>query len=127
MREVVKLVWNQLGLLEAAYGEAKLIKLRGEQNIDEELGLMDTQIKKIKQERDERQKKLVEEKYSVQSARLSMGEFALTRILNSDAESRTIWLLGRFRRDPTENQVILILRKTEFQEDKMHEIFPVMQ
>lgn len=127
MREVAKKVWNQLGLLEAAYGEAKVMKLTGEQNIDEELGLMDTQIKKMKQERDERRQKLVQEKYSVQTSRLSMGEFTLTRILNSDAESRTIWLLGRFRRDPTENQAILILRKTEFQEDKMHEIFPVMQ
>lgn len=54
MREVAKKVWNQLGLLEAAYGEAKVMKLTGEQNIDEELGLMDTQIKKMKQERDER-------------------------------------------------------------------------
>ena len=56
-----------------------------------------------------------------------MGEFALTRILNNDPETRTIFLLGRFRRDPTQNQVILILRKTDFKEEKMTSLFPVMK
>lgn len=57
-----------------------------------------------------------------------MGDFKLTRVLNSDPEIKTIWLLGRFRKDPTENQAVLILRKTEFAEEKMREIFPtVMQ
>ena len=45
-----------------------------------------------------------------------MGEFALTRVLNQDAELKVIWLLGRFRRDLTENQAILIMKKTEFEE-----------
>ena len=56
-----------------------------------------------------------------------MGEFALTRVLNNDPETRTIFLLGRFRRDPTQNQVILILRKTDFKEEKMTSLFPVMK
>ena len=39
----------------------------------------------------------------MEAERLHMGEFVLTRILNSDVESRTIWILGKFKRDPTEN------------------------
>ena len=67
------------------------------------------------------------DKYSTQSDKLNMGEFALTRVLNNDPETRTIFLLGRFRRDPTQNQVILILRKTDFPEEKMTTLFPVMK
>ena len=48
MREVVKKVWNQLGLLEAAYQDAKAMKLTDQQSIEEELGLIYAQIKKIK-------------------------------------------------------------------------------
>ena len=55
-----------------------------------------------------------------------MGEFALTRVLDCEAESKTIKLLGRFRKDPTENQVILVLSKTEFPEAEMREVFPTM-
>lgn len=117
MRTVVKRVWNQLGLLEAALVDAKAMTLEEGKSIDEEVTLIETQIAKIKQERDERAKKLIEDKYSSTSERLNMGEFVLSRILNSDAETKTVWLLGRFRRDPTENKVVLILRRTEFPED----------
>ena len=67
------------------------------------------------------------DKYSAKSEKLNMGEFALIRVLNNDPETRNIFLLGRFRRDPTQNQVILILRKTDFPEDKMTNLFPVMK
>lgn len=52
-----------------------------------------------------------------------MGEFELSRILNNDSEIRKVWLLGKFRRDPTDNQVIMILNKTEFDEDSIKEFF----
>ena len=56
-----------------------------------------------------------------------MGEFVLTRVLDSDAEKCKTFLLGRFRRDPTDNQVIIKFVKTEFPDEKMQELFPVMQ
>ena len=77
---------------------------------------MVAQLDKNKKERDERRQKLIKDKYSIEAEKLEMGSFTLTRILNSVAESRTIWLLGKLNRDPTENQVIMTLRKTEFPE-----------
>ena len=127
MRLVVKRVWNQLGQLEAALTDAKAMTLAEGQSISQEITLIETQVAKLKQERDERAQKLISEKYSKETERLSMGEFVLTRILNCDAEIKTIWMLGRFRRDPTENQVIMILRKTEFPEASMHELFPTLK
>ena len=56
--------------------------------------------------------------------KLSMGEFVLTRILNSDCDLKKIWLLGRFQKDPTDNKVVLIMSKTEFEESAVRDLFP---
>ena len=81
----------------------------------------------MKKERDERNQKTIDEKYSIQAERLNMGEFALTRVLNEDAELKVIWLLGRFRRDPTENRALLVMKKTEFDEKQIREFFPAIK
>ena len=85
-------------------------------SVSEEIDLIEAQVAKMKKERDDKNQKAIDENYSVQAERLNMGEFALTRVLNEDAETKTIYLLGRFRRDPTENRALLIMRKTEFEE-----------
>mmetsp|Transcript_6797 Transcript_6797/g.8099 ORF Transcript_6797/g.8099 Transcript_6797/m.8099 type:complete len:100 (+) Transcript_6797:531-830(+) len=63
----------------------------------------------------------------MEAERLNMGEIVLTRILNNDADTKKIWLLGRFQRDPTDNQVVLTLSKTEFEEGSIREMFPDRQ
>lgn len=103
MRQAVKRVWNQRVTLATAISDAKAMTLDEGQSVAEELALMEAQLEKLTQEFEERQKNTVKEHYSVEAERLNMGEFILTRILNSDVESRTIWILGKFRRDPTEN------------------------
>ena len=70
---------------------------------------------------------MIEEKYSAKSEKLFLGEFVLTRVLNSDAEIGKIWLLGKFRRDPTDNQAIVVLNRQEFPEARMSELFPATQ
>ena len=45
-----------------------------------------------------------------------MQDFELIRVLNNDPEIKKIWLLGRFRRDLTDNKVVLIMSRTEFEE-----------
>lgn len=74
-------------------------------------------------DKEERAKRLVVENYSMAAQKLKMGEFVLTKILNSDAEIKTIWLLGTFRRDPTGNQALLTMRKTEFPESEIGDLF----
>ena len=123
MRTTIKRSWNYLGQLERALTEAKTMELTDEQSIAEELTLIETQVTALQQKRDERRQTLITTKYSMTAENLSMGEFVLTRILNNDPEIRKIWLLGKFKRDPTDNQVVMILNKTEFSEDTMKEIF----
>ncbi len=84
---------------------------------------METQLTLLKKQSDEREQKRIKEKYSMEAEKLEMGNFILTRVLNNDAETRSIWLLGKFKGDPTENLLIMTLRKTEFTEDQMREIF----
>ena len=103
--------------------EAKKIELGDGQSIAEELGLIEGQIEAIMKKRDERRQDLIKSKYSKEAEHLNMGEFELCRILNNDAEIRKVWLLGKFKRDPTDNQVIMILNKTEFDEDSIRELF----
>jgi hypothetical protein len=78
---------------------------------------METQLTLLKKQSDEREQKRIKEKYSMEAEKLEMGNFILTRVLNNDAETRSIWLLGKFKGDPTENLLIMTLRKTEFTED----------
>lgn len=93
------------------------------QSIAEEIVHIRTQIAKLIKDKEERAKKLVLENYSMQAEKLNMGSFVLTKILNSDAEIKTIWLLGSFKRDPTGNQAILTMRKTEFPESEIGGLF----
>ena len=90
-------------MLEKAIEDAKAMNLDDGQSIAEELGLMEGQLAELRKAQEERKERLIKERYSSEAEHISLGEFVLTRVLNSDVESRTIWLLGRFKRDPTEN------------------------
>ena len=116
MRSSVKRVWNQLLPLERLMTEVEFLRLEEGHPVDEELNLVKNQVFKLRKEAEDRRLKMIEDKYSAKADKLQMGEFILTKILNNDPEVRTMWLLGKFSKDPTGNQVILTLRKTEFQE-----------
>jgi len=66
---------------------------------------------------------MIATKYCMTADRLNMGDFELTKILNNDPEIKKIWLLGHFRKDPTDNKVVLIMSRTEFEEGVVRQWF----
>ena len=103
MRKAVRTSWARLAHLESALRDAKAMELPEGQSIAEEVSLIEAQIAKLTQAVAERKQKIIQNRYSMTSERLSMGEFVLTRVLNNDPETKKIWLLGRFQKDPTDN------------------------
>ena len=65
MRQVVKRIWNNLAQLEAALADAKAMTLPEGLSVTEEVDLIEAQVSKLKKERDERNQKTIEERYSV--------------------------------------------------------------
>ena len=103
MRSSVKRVWNQLLPLERLMTEVEFLRLEEGHPVDEELNLVKNQVFKLRKEAEDRRLKMIEDKYSAKADKLQMGEFILTNILNNDPEVRTMWLLGKFSKDPTGN------------------------
>ena len=115
MRQHIKKSWYRIDVLQTALVDLEKIELKEGETIEQEKNLVTAQIEAL-----EKAKALkIETHFSVTSEKIDVKRFQMVKILNNDVEAKQIALLGKLKQDPTNQDALLICRKTEFKDEQM--------